>query len=148
MKGLWLVKSEPSDWSWEDQCREGQTWWDGVRNHQAARHLKTMRCGDRVFFYQSVVHPSLRGVMDVIEEAQADPSDASGRFVRVRMATHSSLPTPVSLAEVKLRPSLQHLALVRQSRLSVMPVDAAAWAELCTLGGLAVDVSLAPLSFN
>ncbi len=131
----WLVKSEPSSWSWEQQVAAETTHWDGVRNHQAANNLKAMRLGDRAFFYHSGDARQIVGIVEVAREYYPDPSDASGRFGMVDMRAVAALPRPVSLAEIKADARLEHLALVRQSRLSVMPIDDAAWALIASLGG-------------
>lgn len=132
----WLVKSEPGCWSFSDHMAKGVERWDGVRNHQAAGNLKAMRTGDRAFFYHSVDEKRIVGVVEVVREAYPDPTDPSGRFVCVDFKAVAPLPRPVTLAEIKADPRLTHLALLKQSRLSVVPIDAAAWAVLCDLGGL------------
>ena len=132
----WLIKTEPGDWSWEDQVRDGTTHWDGVRNHQAANNLKAMRIGDRVFFYHSVKEKRIVGIVEVVKESYPDPSDKSGRFVMVDVKAVEPLATPVTLGQVREDERLDHLALVRHSRLSVMPIDAKAWQRLCKLGGV------------
>ncbi len=133
----WLVKSEPGSWSWQQQTEVGTTHWDGVRNHQAANNMKAMRLGDRALFYHSGAAREIVGIVEVVREYYPDPGDASGRFGMVDVRALQPLPHPVGLAAVKADPRLQHLALVRQSRLSVMPVDDDAWAILCGLGGVA-----------
>lgn len=133
----WLLKSEPGAWSWEDQVREGTAEWDGVRNHQAANNLKAMKVGDKAFFYHSVNEKRIVGVVEVVKEYYPDPSDPSGRFGMVDVKALAPLRTPVSLRQIKDDERLNHLALVRQSRLSVMPVDAKAWRLICKLGGVA-----------
>jgi len=132
----WLVKSEPTKWSWDDQVKHGTTHWDGVRNHQAANNLKAMRIGDRVFFYHSVEERRIVGVVEVVKEAYPDPSDPAGRFVMVDLKAVQPLATPISLDQIKADPRLNHLALVKQSRLSVLPVDDEAWALISALGGI------------
>lgn len=132
----WLVKSEPDAWSWQQQVEAGTTGWDGVRNHQAASNLKAMQVGDRAFFYHSGAEKSIVGIVEVVHPYHPDPGDASGRFGMVDMRTVAAVPKPVTLAAVKADPQLQHLALVRQSRLSVMPIDDDAWRRLCALGGV------------
>ncbi|TCS64817.1 EVE domain-containing protein [Varunaivibrio sulfuroxidans] len=129
----WLVKSEPSCWSWDDHVRKGTEPWDGVRNHQAAKYLRAMEKGDRVFFYHSVTQKSIVGVLEVVRTAYPDPSDPSGRFVSVDLKARDALPRPVSLAEMKADPRLEHLALFRQSRLSVAPIDDDAWETILSL---------------
>ena len=132
----WLVKSEPGSWSWADQERVGTTNWDGVRNPQATRNLREMRRGDRAFFYHSGEERRIVGIVEVVKEFYPDPKDKSGRFGMVDVKAASALPRPVTLAEVKAEPELSGLPLVRQSRLSVMPIDAKSWARLCRMGGV------------
>lgn len=133
----WLLKTEPGHWSWEDQSRKGVEHWDGVRNYQAAANLKAMRVGDRAFFYHSVNEKRIVGIVEVVREYYPDPTDASGRFGMVDVKAVEPLPRPVTLEEIKADPRLAHLALVRQSRLSVMPVDPASWDLILARGGLA-----------
>ena len=132
----WLVKTEPASWSWQDQEKAGRTFWNGVRNHQASRSLKDMRLGDLAFFYHSVSEKRIVGIVCVVREYYPDPNDPDGRFGMVDFETVKALPHPVSLAEIKAVPELESLALVRQSRLSVMPIDDQAWALLLRMGGL------------
>ena len=134
----WLIKTEPGAWSWDDQVRAGTAEWDGVRNHQAANNLKAMKAGDRAFFYHSVNEKRIVGIVEVVREYYPDPSDASGRFGMVDVKAVAPLARPVGLAEIKAEPRLADLALVRQSRLSVMPVDAAQWRLICAMGGTEV----------
>ncbi len=130
----WLFKTEPGDYSWEELVADGETDWDGVRNHQAAGNMRAMRKGDLAFFYRSVKKPALVGIMRITGEAFADPEDP--RFVRVMVAPVRVLPREVPLAEVKADPRLADLALVRQARLSVMPVSEQHWRILCEKAGL------------
>ena len=132
----WLFKSEPEGYSWDDLVAEGRDYWDGVRNHQAANNMKAMATGDRAFFYHSVKQREIVGVVEVVREYYPDHTDASGRFGMVDIAPVAPLAKPVSLAEIKGHPRLTELALVRQSRLSVMPVSAAHWKLLCAMGGI------------
>lgn len=132
----WLFKSEPEGYSWDDLVTEGRDYWDGVRNHQAANNMKAMATGDRAFFYHSVKQREIVGVVEVVREYYPDHTDASGRFGMVDIAPVAPLAKPVSLAEIKGHPRLTELALVRQSRLSVMPVSAAHWKILCAMGGI------------
>jgi predicted RNA-binding protein with PUA-like domain len=131
----WLVKSEPATWSWQQQVAAGTTHWDGVRNAQACNFLKAMRIGDRAFFYHSGEERRIVGIVDIVREAYPDPGDPSGRFVMVDVRAVRALPRPVTLAAIKADERLHHLALVRQSRLSVMPIDPASWALLLALSG-------------
>ena len=130
----WLMKVEPSEWSWAQQVTQGTSAWNGVRNHQAAGYLKSMAVGDHAFFYHSVTGKAIQGVVEIVRAAYPDPTDPTGRFVSVDIQTVKSFQTPVSLAVIKSDPSLSQLPLVRQSRLSVMPVDNASWQKLSRLG--------------
>lgn len=131
----WLVKSEPAAWSWEQQQAKGVEPWTGVRNHQAANYMKAMRLGDEAFFYHSVEEKRIVGIVRVVGEAYPDPTDPSGRFVCVDVEAVRPVPRPVTLAEIKATPELADLPLIRQSRLSVMPIPDAAWDLLCRMGG-------------
>lgn len=130
----WLVKSEPGTWSWDDQVRDGTAEWDGVRNYQAANNLKAMKVGDRAFFYHSVNEKQIVGIVEVVKEYYPDPSDESGRFGMVDFKAVKPVARPVTLAQIKAEPRLEGIALVRQSRLSVMPISDAHWQLLCDLG--------------
>jgi predicted RNA-binding protein with PUA-like domain len=130
----WLMKSEPGAWSWDDQVRDGVAEWDGVRNHQAANNMKAMRVGDRAFFYHSVNEKQVVGIVEVVKEYYPDPSDASGRFGMVDVKALKPVAKPVTLAQIKDEPRLQDLALVRQSRLSVLPVSDEEWRLICAMG--------------
>ena len=132
----WLVKSEPAAWSWRQQVEAGTTHWDGVRNRQAVNNLKSMRAGDRAFFYHSGEAREIVGIVDVVREYYPDPSDPSGRFGMVDVRAVRAFDRPVTLAVIKADPRLRHLALVRQSRLSVVPIDDEAWGMLCRMGGV------------
>ena len=132
----WLVKTEPGAWSWDDQVGAGTTNWDGVRNAQAANNLKAMQTGDRAFFYHSGDVRAIVGIVEVTREYYPDPKDKSGRFGMVDVRAVAALPHPVTLAAIKADERFAHLALVRQSRLSVLPIDEAAWRSICGIGGL------------
>ena len=123
----WLIKTEPGSWSWADQKKHQVTHWDGVRNYQAANNLKAMKVGDQCFFYHSVSEKSIVGIVEVIKEAYPDPSDETGRFVMVDVKYLKDINKPVSLETVKKDPRLSQIALVKQSRLSVMPVSSDEW---------------------
>jgi predicted RNA-binding protein with PUA-like domain len=133
----WLVKSEPNAWSWEQHVAAGVEPWDGVRNHQARNNMKAMKVGDRAFFYHSGAERQVVGVLEVVREYYPDPSDASGRFGMVDFKALHPLARPVSLAEIKADGRLDHIALIRQSRLSVMPLDDGAWRIIAEMGGIA-----------
>jgi predicted RNA-binding protein with PUA-like domain len=130
----WLVKSEPACWSWRQHMKVGTEPWDGVRNHEAARNLKAMQAGDRAFFYHSGSERRIMGVVEVSRPYYPDPSDPSGRFGIVDFKALYPLPRPVSLADIKADERLSHIALVRQPRLSVMPIDPGAWRIICAAG--------------
>jgi predicted RNA-binding protein with PUA-like domain len=136
MTAYWLVKSEPDAFSWDQQVANGVEPWTGVRNHSAKLNLRAMRLGDLAFFYHSNIGKEVVGVVKVVREAYPDPTADTGDWVSVDMQAVSSLPRPVTLAEIKVDPALAEMALLRQSRLSVSPVDKAAWQHSCTLGGL------------
>jgi predicted RNA-binding protein with PUA-like domain len=129
------VKSEPATWSWQQHLEAGIEPWDGVRNHQAAANLKAMRIGDRALFYHSGAERRIVGIVEVSRAYYPDPSDPSGRFGMVDFKALHGLSRPVTLAEIKANPQLSHIALVRQSRLSVMPIDEDAWRIICAAGG-------------
>lgn len=133
----WLVKSEPGAWSWQQQEAAGTTCWDGVRNAQANNNLKAMQIGDHAYFYHSGAERAIVGVVEVVRTYYPDPTDKSGRCGMVDVRMVASLPRPVTLASIKAEEGLAHLALVRQSRLSVMPVDPQAWQIIASMGGLA-----------
>ncbi len=132
----WLMKSEPGTWSWDDQVKEGEkgAGWDGVRNYQASNNMKAMKLGDRCFFYHSVNEKRVVGIVEVVAEYHPDDTDASGRFGMVDVAAVKPFEKPVTLADIKAEPKLAELALIRQSRLSVMPIDAPSWKLICKMG--------------
>ncbi|RMF24450.1 MAG: EVE domain-containing protein [Deltaproteobacteria bacterium] len=121
----WLVKSEPRSYSWSDFVREGGTCWDGVRNHQARGHLAAMSTGDLVFFYHSVSEKAVVGIARVRREAYPDPTAENSRWLAVDLEPVQPIEPPVPLARIKQDPALAALPLVRQSRLSVMPLSRA-----------------------
>jgi predicted RNA-binding protein with PUA-like domain len=132
----WLLKSEPSKYAWDKLVKDGRTHWDGVRNHQAALNLKAMAAGDRVFFYHSNEGLEIVGIAEITKPAYPDPSDKEGRFVMVDIKPVMPVKTPVTLAQIKAEPRLKDLALVRQSRLSVVPVKAEEWKLICKMAGV------------
>ena len=133
----WLMKTEPHDYSWDRLVAEGETSWTGVRNPQAAANMRAMALGDEVFFYRSVVEPAIVGVMAVSAEWSADPSDPSGKRGHVMVKPLRPVRDEVSLKAIKADPRFADLALVRQSRLSVLPVSDAHWGILIGMAGLA-----------
>ena len=123
----WLLKSEPSTWSWDDQVKEGPSMWDGVRNYQARNNLKKMKKGDLCFFYHSITDKSIVGIVKVVKEYYMDPTDKTGRFVVVDVKSIKKFNTPVSLEQIKETKGLEEIALIKQSRLSVMPLKKNEW---------------------
>ena len=123
----WLLKSEPSTWSWEDQVKAGIEMWDGVRNYQARNNLISMKKKDLCFFYHSVSEKSIIGIVEVVKEHYPDPTDKTGKFVVTDVKTKKRLKKAVSLEEIKSNPKLSNMALIKQSRLSVMPLTKIEW---------------------
>jgi predicted RNA-binding protein with PUA-like domain len=132
----WLFKSEPGAWSWDDQVGKGVEHWDGVRNYQANNNMKAMKKGDKGFFYHSGSEKEIVGVVEVIREHYPDHTDASERFGMVDIKALYPVKKRVSLADIKQEPALQELALVRQSRLSVVPVGKDEWKIICKMAGI------------
>ena len=123
----WLLKSEPDAWSWNNQVKEGASMWDGVRNYQARNNLKEMKKNDLCFFYHSVTERSIVGIVKVVKEYYPDPTDKTERFVVVDVKATKKLKNPVSLDQIKENNKLKNIALVKQSRLSVMPLKKTEW---------------------
>ena len=123
----WLLKSEPDAWSWDDQVKGGASMWDGVRNYQARNNLKEMKKSDLCFFYHSVTERSIVGIVKVVKEYYPDPTDKTSRFVVVDVKATKKLKNPVSLDQIKENSKLKDIALVKQSRLSVMPLKKTEW---------------------
>lgn len=132
----WLVKSEPSCWSWDDHVKKGIEPWNGVRNFQAAKFMKEMAIADLAFFYHTQKEKAVVGILEVVAEAYPDPSDETARFVCVDFQAKEPIKKPVTLQEIKADPRLEELLLIKQSRLSVMPIPAEAWSIICAKGGL------------
>ena len=132
----WLLKSEPDVWSIDQQIKVGSKGadWDGVRNYQAANNLKTMKKGDLCFFYHSNIGKEIVGIVEVIKTAFLDPTDKKKKFVAVKVRFKSKLQNPVTLENIKKNKDLSHLALIKQSRLSVMPVDYKSWKIINNMG--------------
>src|SRR5918998_3736853 len=129
----WLLKSEPSSWSWEQQVAAGAkgTFWSGVRNHTAKNNLMAMKRGDRAFFYHSGEGKAVVGIVEVTKEYHPDPSDETGRFGMVDLKAVKAFPKPVTLEAIKKQPGLEKMILVNNSRLSVQPVTDEEWAIVC-----------------
>ena len=132
----WLLKSEPNVWSIDQQKKTGVkgATWDGVRNYQAAKYLKEMKVGDKCFFYHSNIGKKIVGIVEVIKEHYLDKTDKSGRFVAITVKFLEKLKKPISLEEIKKNKQLSHLSLIKQSRLSVMPIDSKSWKILNKMG--------------
>ena len=132
----WLLKSEPSAYSWDQLVKDKSTQWSGVRNYQAAINLKAMKRGDRAFFYHSNQGLDIVGIVEITKEAYPDPSDATGRFVMVDVKPIMPVKQNVTLAQIKADKTLADFALVRQSRLSVVPVSADEWRIITKMAGV------------
>ena len=129
-KNYWLLKSEPSTWSWKDQVKSKIDMWDGVRNYQARNNLMKMKIKDLCFFYHSVKEKSIVGIVEVVKEHYPDPTDASNKFVVVDVKSYKKLNKPVTLEDIKANYKLKSIALIKQSRLSVMPLTKTEWDEI------------------
>ena len=134
----WLLKSEPNVWSIDQQLKVGAKGadWDGVRNYQAANNLKKMEKGDLCFFYHSNIGKEIVGIVEVIKTAFVDPTDKEKRFVAVKVKYKSKLKTTVSLKNIKKNKDLKDIALIKQSRLSVMPIDTKCWKIILKMGSI------------
>ena len=130
------MKSEPGAYSWDDLVRDGSTYWDGVRNYQAANNMKKMKKGEKIFFYHSVTEKQIVGVMEVTREYYPDHTDPSHRFGMVEVKPLAPVTRFVTLAQIKSESKLADLALIRQSRLSVLPIAATHWKILCKMAGM------------
>jgi len=134
----WLLKSEPTIWSWDDQVKAGAkgTAWDGVRNHLAKKHLMAMKKGERAFFYHSGEEKRIAGIVEIIGEYRSDPSDKPGSFGLVDVKARAPMPAPVTLAMCRTEKKLAKMVLLNNSRLSVQTVTKVEWALICRLGGV------------
>ncbi len=124
---FWLIKSEPLAYSWSEMIKDRRAPWDGVRNYQASNNMRSMKCGDYAFFYHSNKGMEIVGIVKVVKEYYPDHTDTSGRFGMVDFQKVKSVKNPVSLKSIKANPALSNIALVRQSRLSVMPIRDREW---------------------
>jgi predicted RNA-binding protein with PUA-like domain len=131
----WLLKSEPFKYSWDQLVKDHRTHWNGVRNYQASNNLKAMKLGDRAFFYHSNEGKEIVGIAEIVREYYPDPSDEAGRFGMVDVAAVRPVPKPVTLLQIKAEERLADFALVRQSRLSVVPVNETEWRLICKMAG-------------
>ncbi len=134
----WLLKSEPDEWSWDQQKAEGRKGaeWGGVRNFQARNNMRKMKRGDLGFFYHTGDEKSVVGIVRIVKEAHPESTDPTGQWECVDVAAVAALPRPVTLAEIKAEPMLKSMMLVRNSRLSVQPVSETEWALVCKMGGV------------
>lgn len=134
----WLFKSEPSSWSWKNQLEKGDMGedWDGVRNHQAKNNMKKMKIGDKGFFYHSVSEKKIVGIVEIIKEYYPDPTDSSKKFGMVKVKALQSLRNPVSLADIKNNKKLNNFVMLKQNRLSVLPVLKEEWKIICKMADL------------
>jgi len=132
----WLMKSEPDVWSIDQQKKAGKKGiaWDGVRNYQAANNLKKMNVGDLCFFYHSNVGKEIVGIVEVIKEAFIDKTDKERRFVAVQVRFKETIKNPITLEKIKKTKNISHLPLIKQSRLSVMPIDFKSWKIIYKMG--------------
>ena len=136
--GYWLIKSEPNIWSIDQQKKIGSKGitWDGVRNYQAASNLKKMKKGDLCFFYHSNIGKEIVGIVSVIKTAFIDPTDSDKKFVAIKVKFEERLKKAVSLENIKKNKALNHLSLIKQSRLSVMPIDSKCWKIILKMGSI------------
>jgi predicted RNA-binding protein with PUA-like domain len=135
----WLLKSEPSSWSWDQQVAAGAkgTFWNGVRNHLAKKHLMEMKKGEQAFFYHSNEDKAIMGIVEITKTYYPDPTDETGKFGMVDVKALMALKKPVALADIKKEPRLSDMVLVNNSRLSVQPVTDAEWKLVLNMGGFA-----------
>jgi predicted RNA-binding protein with PUA-like domain len=134
----WLVKSEPSSYSWEQLVADGRTHWSGVRNAQALNNLRAMKVGDRAFFYHSNEGKEIVGVVEIVKNFYPDPADQSGKLGMVDVKPVMPVAVKVGLPAMRANPELSKFSLLRQSRLSVCPVSDGEWIELCGMAGIPV----------
>lgn len=133
MARFWLMKSEPEKYGWEQLVRDGETVWDGVRNHLAAMNLRAMEVGDQAFLYHSVSEKQITGIMEISRAGLTDPTDPEGKWATVYVKPVRALERPVTLAEIKADPALAGIQLVRLSRLSVAEITPAEWEHILAL---------------
>ena len=135
MAGRWIVKTEPTTYSYQDLEREKRTVWDGVKNNLALRHIRAMAKGDRVMVYHSGKEKAVVGLAEIVKDPYPDPGSNDPKLVVVDLAAKGAIPRPVTLADIKADKAFEDLALVRMPRLSVMPIDAKLWNKLLAMGG-------------
>jgi len=135
----WLIKSEPASYSWDDLLRDGETVWNGVRNHRAKANLANMQVGDQAFFYHSVTGKEIVGIAEISDAGMTDPTDPDGKWAAVKVRPVRALKRAVTLAEIKTDPALAEIELVRLSRLSVAEITDGEWAHICGLAETAPE---------
>lgn len=133
MARYWLMKSEPEKYSWDDLVRDGETVWDGVRNHRASNNMRAMELGDQAFYYHSVTGKEIVGIAEITKTGIADPTDPEGKWATVYIKPVRALERPISLAEIKAYPDLEGIELVRLGRLSVAEITPEEWDYICKL---------------
>ena len=133
MARFWLMKSEPEKYGWQDLVNEGETVWDGVRNHRASNNMRAMEIGDQAFFYHSVTGKEIVGIMEVSQTGMTDPTDPEDKWATVYVKPVRALERPITLAQIKADPSLEGIELVRLSRLSVAEITPEEWGYICNL---------------
>lgn len=133
MARFWLMKSEPDKYGWDQLVRDGETVWDGVRNHLAAMNLRAMEVGDLAFLYHSVSEKQITGIMQISQAGLTDPTDPDGKWATVHVKPVRALERPVTLAQIKADPALAGIQLVRLSRLSVAEITPAQWDHICAM---------------
>lgn len=132
----WLLKSEPSSYSWDQLVADGRTRWDGVRNPQALNNLKAMKTGDKAFFYHSNEGKQIIGIAEIVRTFYPDPADKTGKLGMVDIKPVAPVKTPVGLPAMRANPALSGLSLLKQSRLSVCPVTDSEWSAICEMAGI------------
>ena len=132
---LWLMKSEPDAYSWDDLVAEGEGTWDGVRNHRAANNMRAMQVGEQAFFYHSNIGKEIVGIIEISQSGLTDPTDPEGKWACVKVKPVRKLASPVTLAEIKARPDLQDMELIRLGRLSVAELKPEEWAKVLEMAG-------------
>jgi predicted RNA-binding protein with PUA-like domain len=132
-KRFWLMKSEPASYGWDRLVEDGETVWDGVRNHTAKQNLQAMKAGDQAFFYHSVTGKEIVGVVEITRAGMADPKDDTGTWAAVEIKPLRKLERPVTLAEIKADPALKAIELIRQSRLSVAEIRPEEWRHILAM---------------
>jgi predicted RNA-binding protein with PUA-like domain len=142
----WLLKSEPSSYSWDQLMADGRTHWDGVRNAQALHNLRAMKLGDRAFFYHSNEGKEIVGVAEVVKTFYPDPADKSGKLGMIDIKPVIPAVVPVGLKEMRSNPELSGLSLLKQSRLSVCPITETEWSALCKMMGIPADTEVSKSS--